>query len=86
VQDAFVTQHARTVNIDDGTQEIFQFGRVKRAVRLEDKAFDIVIMVMVMAMIVVMCVIGVVMAMMSVVMLVRGVVAMLIVLVVMAVA
>ena len=28
VQDAFVTQHARSVNIDDSAQEIFEFGGV----------------------------------------------------------
>ena len=28
VQHAFVTQHARPVNIDDGAQEIFEFGGV----------------------------------------------------------
>ena len=50
VQNAFVTQHARAVNIDDGTQEIFQFRRVQGSICLEDKAFHIVIVVMVVAM------------------------------------
>ena len=50
VQNAFVTQHPWAVNIDDGTQEIFQFRRVQGSICLEDKAFHIVIVVMVVAM------------------------------------
>ena len=49
VQNAFVAQHARAIDVDDGAQEIFQFGRIKRFVRPENEAFYVVIMVMVVA-------------------------------------
>jgi hypothetical protein len=49
VQHAFVAQHARAVDVDNGAQEIFQFGRIKRFVRPENEAFYVVIMVMVVA-------------------------------------
>ena len=45
VQNAFVAQHARPVNIDDGTQKVFQFGRIECALGAKNKALDIVIMV-----------------------------------------
>ena len=44
VQHAFVAQHAGTINIDDGTQKILQLGRLKSAIRLEDKTLDVVLM------------------------------------------
>ena len=47
VQHAFVAQHARPINVDNGAQEIFEFGRVKGTVGFEYKAFDIIVMVMV---------------------------------------
>jgi hypothetical protein len=56
VQHAFVTQHARAINIDNGAQKVLQFGRVKGPLRPEDKALDIIIMVMVMPCAVVMAV------------------------------
>ena len=40
VQHAFVAQHLGAIDVDDGTQKVFQFGRIKGAVRLEDEAFD----------------------------------------------
>ena len=46
-QHPFVAQHARAVDVDDGAQEIFQFGGIKGSIRFENEAFDIVIMVMV---------------------------------------
>ncbi len=51
VQNAFVTQHAGAIHVDNGPQEIFQLGRIEGQVRPKDKAFDIVIMMMVVAMI-----------------------------------
>lgn len=50
VQNTFVTQHAGAINIDDGTQKIFQFGGVQRSVCFENKAFDVVVVVMVVTM------------------------------------
>ena len=47
IQHAFVTQHAGAVNVDDGPQKIFQLGRIKGFIRAENKAFHIVIVVMV---------------------------------------
>jgi hypothetical protein len=47
-QDAFVAQHAWAVDVDDGAQKVLQLGRVEGAVGLEDKAFHIVIVVVVM--------------------------------------
>lgn len=32
VQHALVAQHARTIDVDDGTQKILQLGRIERAV------------------------------------------------------
>jgi hypothetical protein len=49
VQHTLVTQHAGTVNVDDGAQKVFQLGRIKRFVRSENEALDIVIVVMVVA-------------------------------------
>jgi hypothetical protein len=49
VQNAFVAQHAWAINIHDRPQKIFQLGRVKGFVGSENKAFHIVIVVMVVA-------------------------------------
>ena len=49
-QHPFIAQHAGAIDVDDGAQKIFQPGRVKRTVGLENKAFDIVIMVMMVSM------------------------------------
>jgi hypothetical protein len=47
VQHTFVAQHAWAVNVDNGPQEILQFGRIKGSVRTENEALHIVIVVMV---------------------------------------
>ena len=49
IEHTFVAQHLGSVNVDDGTQEIFQLGRVKLALGLVDKALHIVIMVVMVA-------------------------------------
>ncbi len=50
VQHALVAQHAGAVDVDDGTQEVFQFGRVEGTVGAVDEALHVVVMVMVVAM------------------------------------
>ena len=45
VEHAFVAQHLGTVDIDDGTQKVFQLGRVKLTLGLVHKALHIVIVV-----------------------------------------
>ena len=51
IEHALVAQHLGAVDVDDGTQEIFQLGRVKLALGLVHKALHIVIMVVMMAMV-----------------------------------
>ena len=48
IQHAFVAQHARALDIDNRTQEIFEFCRAERLVGAKNKAFDVVVMHMVM--------------------------------------
>ena len=52
VQHAFVTQHARPIDLHDGTQKVLQLGRIERSGGTVDEAFHIVIVVMVVAVIV----------------------------------
>ncbi len=69
VQHAFVAQHLGTINIDDGTQEIFQLGWIKLALGLVHKALHIIVVVMMVAVVAVLVVhmvmvaVGVIMAM-----------------------
>jgi len=49
VQDPFVAQHFGSVNVDDGTQKVLQLGGIKRAIGLEHKTLDVVIMVVMVA-------------------------------------
>ena len=49
IQHAFVAQHLGAIDVDDGTQEIFQLGGVKLALGLVHKALHVVIVVVVMA-------------------------------------
>lgn len=53
LQHAFVTQQSGTVNVQYGSQKIFQFCRVKSSAAAVHKALHIVIMVMVMVMVMV---------------------------------
>ena len=45
VEHTLVAQHLGAIDVDDSTQKVFQLNRVKLTFRLEDKAFHIVIMV-----------------------------------------
>ena len=47
MENALVAQHAWSIDIDDRTQEVFQFGWIQRAFRLENEALHVVVMVMV---------------------------------------
>ncbi|MEY2790389.1 MAG: hypothetical protein RL295_553 [Pseudomonadota bacterium] len=49
IEHAFVAQHLGAINVDDGTQKIFELGGVKLALGLEDKAFHVIIMVVMVA-------------------------------------
>ena len=49
IQYAFVTQHFGAIDIDDGAQEVFQLGGIKGTLGFENKAFDVIVMVVVMA-------------------------------------
>ena len=48
VEHAFVAQHLGAINVDHCTQEVLQLGWVERTLRAEHKAFDVVIVVVVM--------------------------------------
>jgi hypothetical protein len=50
VQNPLVTEHLGPVNIHDRAQKVFQLGRVKRTLGFKDKAFDVIVMVVVMGM------------------------------------
>src|SRR5574344_2064801 len=47
IENALVAQHARAVDVDDGTQKILQLGRVERACGTVNKALHIIVVVMV---------------------------------------
>jgi hypothetical protein len=49
VQDPFVAQHFGSVDVDDGAQKVLQLGGIKRAIGLEHKALDVIIMVVMVA-------------------------------------
>ena len=49
IEHAFVAQHLGAIDVDDGAQEIFQFGGVELALGLVDKAFHVVVMVVMVA-------------------------------------
>ena len=49
IQYAFVTQHFGAIDIDDGAQEVFQLGGIKGTLGFENKAFDVIVMVVVMS-------------------------------------
>ena len=99
IQNAFVSQHFGAVDVDDGAQEVFELGGIKGTLGFENKAFDVIVMVVVMAravvtmgVIAVMCMISVGMVVMPMVvpmrimsMFVRRMVAMLTVVVMVAI-
>ena len=47
IQNALVTQHFGTIDVDDSAQEVFQLGRIKGALGFKNKAFDVIVMVVV---------------------------------------
>ena len=49
IQNALVTQHFGAIDVDDSAQEVFQLGRIKGALGFENKAFDVIVMVVVVA-------------------------------------
>ena len=49
IQNALVTQHFGAVDVDDGAQEVFELGGIKGTLGFENKAFDVIVMVVVMA-------------------------------------
>lgn len=66
IQYAFVTQHFGAIDIDDGAQEVFQLGGIKGTLGFENKAFDVIVMVVVMSVAVVTMGVIAVMCMISV--------------------
>jgi hypothetical protein len=66
IQYALVAQHFGAVDIDDSAQEVFQLGRIKGALGFENKAFDVIVMVVVMSVAVVTMGVIAVMCMISV--------------------
>lgn len=59
IQNALVSQHFGAIDVDDSAQEIFQLGRIKGALGFENKAFDVIVMVVVMS-VAVLCAVGVI--------------------------
>ena len=49
IQNAFVAQHFRAVDVYDGAQEVFELGWIKGSFGFKNKAFDVIVMVVVMA-------------------------------------
>lgn len=49
IEHAFVAQHLGAINVDDGTQKVFQLGRIELALGLVDKALHVIIMVVMVA-------------------------------------
>jgi len=49
IQNALVTQHFGAVDVDDGAQEVFELGGIKGSFGFKNKAFDVIVMVVVMA-------------------------------------
>ena len=66
IQHPFVAQHLGAVDVDDGAQEVFQLGGIELARTLVDKAFHVII-VMVMVAVVAMLIMHMVMVAMRVV-------------------
>jgi len=66
VQNAFVAQHFGTIDVDDGTQKVFQLGGVELALGLVHKALHIVIVVVMVAVVAVLVMHVVVVAMLTV--------------------
>ena len=56
-QHALVAQHLRAVDIDDGTQKVFQQGRLEGPIGAKDEAFHVVVMRVVVRVVMVMFVI-----------------------------
>ena len=66
IQNALVTQHFGAIDVDDSAQEVLQLGRIKGALGFENKAFDVIVMVVVMSVAVVTMGVIAVMCMISV--------------------
>ena len=66
IEHAFVAQHLGAVDVDDGTQKVFQLGRVKLALGLVDKALHVVIVVVMVAVVAVLVMHVVMVAMLAV--------------------
>jgi hypothetical protein len=47
IQYAFVTQHFGAVDVDDGAQEVLELGGIKGSLGFKNKAFDVIVMVVV---------------------------------------